>query len=224
VDADTKLPVEIELKHIREGQVFQTIFMDEFEFDFDLPPSAFSTDVPEGYTLETIIQDYRPVEPKEITAEGVRSELNHTAYTIAKLPWMKNICTIKTIDPLGGRAIVYITGIQSNDENIIIIVQGNYYDGAKMVWIPKQQLVLESSSGARLYTHPNGSIYAQLFLESFAKTKSDFFDVKNLSEERFTRMIVMPNGTVLGLSANRQTSDEKLNEFIEALTEIKPMP
>jgi hypothetical protein len=218
VDPDTKLPVEIELKHTQAGQ---TIFLDEFEFDFELDPSAFSTDIPDGYEVETLIEDYRPVEPKEITAEDIRSRLNHTAYTVGKLPWMEKIITIETLDPLGTRAKVYITGIQSNDENMIIIVQGNYYDGKRMVWIPKQQLVLESTSGVKLYTHPNGSVYAQRFLESFAKANPEFFDIKNLSEERFTRMIVMSDGTIMSLSANKQMSDKKLQELVESLIEIK---
>ena len=218
VDAETKLPVEIELKHLNRGQ---TIFLDEFEFDFELDASAFSTDIPDGYEVETIINDYRPVEPKEVTAEDIRSGLNHTAYTVEKLPWMEEVITIETVDPLGTRAKVYITGIQSDDGNVIIIVQGNYYDGKRMVWIPEQQLVLESSSGIKLYTHPNGSIYAQYFLESFAEANSEFFDIGNLSEERFTRMTVMPDGTVLSLSANKQMSNEKLQELVESLIEIK---
>ena len=218
VDAETKLPVEIELKHLNRGQ---TIFLDEFEFDFELDASAFSTVVPDGYEVETIINDYRPVEPKEVTAEDIRSGLNHTAYTVEKLPWMEEVITIETVDPLGTRAKVYITGIQSDDGNVIIIVQGNYYDGKRMVWIPEQQLVLESSSGIKLYTHPNGSIYAQYFLESFAEANSEFFDIGNLSEERFTRMIVMPDGTIMGLSANKQMSNEKLQELVESLIEIK---
>jgi hypothetical protein len=183
VDPETKLPVEIEIKHLNRGR---TLFLDEFEFDFELDPSAFSTDIPDGYEVETLIQYYRPVEPKKITAEDIRSRLNHTAYTVGKLPWMEKIITIETLDPLGTRAKVYITGIQSNDENMIIIVQGNYYDGKRMVWIPKQQLVLESTSGVKLYTYPNGSIYAQRFLESFAKANPDFFNIENLSEERIT--------------------------------------
>jgi outer membrane lipoprotein-sorting protein len=218
VDAETKLPVEIELVHTQAGQ---TIFLDEFEFDFELDASAFSTEIPDGYEVETLIHDYRPVEPKEITAEDIRSRLNHTAYTVGKLPWMEKIITIETLDPLGTRAKVYITGIQSNDENMIIIVQGNYYDGKRMVWIPKQQLTLETPRGVKLYTHPNGSIYAQCFLESFAKAKSEFFDIKNLSEERFTRMIVMPDGTIMGLSANKKMSNKKLQELVESLIEIK---
>ncbi len=218
VDPDTKLPVEVEIKHLNRGQ---TIFMDEFEFDFELDASAFSTKVPDGYEVENLTLDYRPVEPKEVGAEDIRSGLNHTAYAVKKLPWMEKLIMIQTIDPLGTRAIVYITGIQSNDGNVIIIVQGNYYDGRRMVWIPKQQLVLESSSGVKFYTHPNGSIYAQYFLESFAKASPEFFDTEDLSEERFTRMIVMPDETILSLSANRQMSDEKLQELVESLIEIK---
>jgi hypothetical protein len=218
VDAETKLPVEVEIKHINRGQ---TIFLDEFEFDFELDPSAFSTDIPDGYEVETLTLDYRPVEPKEITAEDIRTGLNHTAYTVEKLPWMQKIISIETIDPLGSRSKVYITGIQSNDDNMIIIVQGNYYDAKRMVWIPKQKLVLETPCGVKLYNHPNGSIYAQQFLESLAEAKSEFVDIENLSEERFTRMIVMPDGTVMSLSANRQMSHEKLQELVKSLIEIK---
>ena len=218
VDPDTKLPVEIELKHPTVGQ---TIYMDEFEFDFDLEESAFSTDVPEGYKVENLTLDYRPVEPKEVTAEDIRTGLNHTAYTIEKLPWMEKVIIIETIDPLGTRAIVYITGIQSNDGNTIIIVQGNYYDGTRMVWIPDQQLVLETPSGIKLYTHPNGSIYARYFLDAFAKANPEFFNMEDLSEERFTRMIVMPDETVMSFSANKKISDEKLQQLVESLKEIK---
>jgi hypothetical protein len=34
-------------------------------------------------------------------------------------------------------------------------------------------------------------------------------------------MIVMPDGTIMGLSANKQMSNEKLQELIESLIEIK---
>lgn len=54
VDARTKLPVEVRITH---SQVPQTLTMDQFEFDFDLDPSAFSTEVPEGYTVETLELD-----------------------------------------------------------------------------------------------------------------------------------------------------------------------
>ncbi len=218
VDPDTKLPVEIKLVHTQTGQ---TIFLDDFEFDFELDPSAFSTDIPDGYEVKTIINDYRPVEPKEITAEDIRSGLYHTAYTIGKFPWIEKLIMIQTIDPLGTRAIVYLIGVQSKDGNTIIIVQGEYYDGARMVWIPEQQLVLETPLGAKLYTHPNGALYAQCFLESFAEASPEFFDTKDLSEERFTRMIVMPDETILSLSSNKKMSDERLQELVESLIEIK---
>jgi hypothetical protein len=218
VDPDTKLPVEIELKHPTAGQ---TLYMDQFEFDFDLDESAFSTDVPEGYEVENLTLDYRPVEPKEVAAEDISAGLNHTGYTVEKLPWIQKIIMIQTIDPLGTRAKVYLIGIQSNDGNTIIIVQGDYYDIERMVWIPNQQLVLETPSGIKFYTHPNGSIYARHFLEAFAKANPEFFSTENLSEERFTRMIVMPDDTILGLAANKKMSNEKLQELVEALKEIK---
>ena len=222
VDPDTKLPVEIELKHLHAGQ---TIFLDEFEFDFELDPSAFSTDVPAGYEVKTIIEDYRPIESKIITAQDIRSGLNHTAYTIKKLPWIKKLIIIQTGDPLmAGKGKVYMTGVLSDDGNNIIIDQSNMhhdYKEAMMEWILKEQLVMETPSGVKLYTHPKGSEYARLYLEGFAKVKPEFFDIKNLSEERFTRMIVMPDGTIMGLSANKQMSNEKLQELVESLIEIK---
>jgi outer membrane lipoprotein-sorting protein len=222
VDPDTKLPAEIELKHPQAGQ---TIFLDEFEFDFELDPSAFSTDIPVGYEVKTIIEDYRPVESKIITAQDIRNGLNHTAYTIKKLPWIKKFIIIQTGDPLmAGKGKVYMTGILSDDSNNIIIDQSNtHYDykEALMEWILKEQLVMETPSGAKLYTHPKGSEYARLYLEGFAKANPEFFDVKNLSEERFTRMIVMPDGTIMGLSSNKQISNEKLQELVESLIEIK---
>ncbi len=214
VDPDTKLPVEIELKHPTVGQ---TLYMDQFEFDFDLDESAFSTDVPDGYEIENLTLDYRPVEPKEVTDNDIRTSLNHVAYTVEKLPWTEKITMIQTIDPLGTRAIVYLIGIQSNDGNTIIIVQGNYYDIKRMVWIPEQQLVLETPSGIKLYIHPNGSIYARRFLDAFAKGNPEFFNIDDLSEERFTRMIVMPDETVMSFSANKKISDEKLQQLVESL-------
>ncbi len=218
VDAETKLPVEIEIKHLNRGQ---TLFLDEFEFDFDLDPSAFSTEIPQGYEVKTIINDYRPVEPKVITAADIQSELDHNAYTVANLPWIEKTVIMKILDPLGTRSLDYITAIQTNDQNTIIIVQGVYYDPARMVWIPKQQLTMETPSGAKLYTHPNGSIYAKCYFESLAKANPEFFDINNLSDQRFTRMIVMPDNTIMGLSSNRQMTDEKLQELVESLTEIK---
>jgi hypothetical protein len=221
VDPKTKLPVEIEIKHLNRGQ---TLFLDEFEFDFELDPSAFSTDVPDGYDVKTIIQDYRPVEPREINAENIRSELNHTAYTIGNLPWMQKLVIVQTTNPLAPIGKAFMTGILSDDGNNIIIDQSNMqhdYKEAMMEWILKEQLVMETPSGVKLYTHPNSSEYARLYLEGFAKANPEFFDIKNLSEERFTRMIVMPDGTIMGLSANKQMSKEKLQELVESLIEIK---
>ncbi|MHC4559702.1 MAG: hypothetical protein ACYS80_20615 [Planctomycetota bacterium] len=218
IDPKTKLPVEIELKHPMAGQ---TIYMDQFEFDFELDESAFSTDVPDGYEVKTVIEDYRPVEPKQITPEDIRTGLSHIAYTVEKLPWMEKLIIMQITDPLMKMGKVYVMGIQSDDGNTIIIVQGNYYDGERMVWIPEQQLVLETTSGTKLYTHPNGSEYARLFFDGFAKASPEFFNIENLSEERFTRMIVLPDGTIMGLSANKQMSNEKLKELVESLIEIK---
>ncbi|RKY03815.1 MAG: hypothetical protein DRP56_10790 [Planctomycetota bacterium] len=223
VDPKTKLPVEIELKHIFDGQLRQTIFMDEFEFDFELPMSAFNTEVPEGYTIQTMVNDYRPVEPKQIIPEDIQKELSHTAYTIKKLPWTEQIQTIKHTDPLGTKAIVYMTGMQTNDDNVIVIVQGEYFDLNRMVWIPKQNVTLKTPGGIKLCTHPNGSIYAEYFLKSFTKANPEF-NYQNLSEERFTRMIVMPGGTVMSLSANRKMSNEQLQELVESLVKIEPNP
>jgi len=220
VDPATKLPVEIEIKHLNRGQ---TLFMDEFAFDFELDPSAFSTEVPEGYEIKTITHDHRPVESKEITAEDIRAELNHTAYTVKKLPWIEKLIIVQTVDPLNLMGKAFMTGILSEDGNHIIIDQSNThsdYKEAMMQWILKEQLVLETPSGAKLYTHPRGSDYARLYLEAFAKADPGFFDMSNLSEERFTRMIVMPDGTILGLSANRQMSSERLQELVESLTVI----
>ena len=80
---------------------------------------------------------------------------------------------------------------------------------------------METPSGVKLYTHPNGPEYARLFLKALATVKSEFFDIENLSEERFTRMIVMPDRTILGMAANKPMSDEKLQELVESLKEIK---
>jgi outer membrane lipoprotein-sorting protein len=218
VDPKTKLPVEIELKHTQAGQ---TLFLDEFEFDFELDASAFSTEIPDGYEVETIIQDYRP-ESKEITAEDIRRKLNHTAYTIKKLPWIEKVIIMQAVDPLVRAGKVYMTGIVSDSGNNIIIDQWNMHSDLKeafMELILKEQLVMEAPSGAKLYMQD--SEYARIFLNSFAKVNPDFFDIKNLSEERFTRMIVMPDGTIMGLSANKQMSAERLQELVESLVEIK---
>ena len=223
VDPATKLPVEIEIKHLNRGQ---TLFLDEFAFDFDLDPSAFSTEVPAGYEVKTIVNDHRPVESKQITAQDIHAELNHAAYTVGNLPWIKKVILIQTVDPLTQMGKAFMTGILSEDGNHIIIDQSDThsdYKEAMMQWILQEQLVLETPSGVKLYTHPRGSDYARLYLEGFAKADPDFFDVGNLSEERFTRMIVMPDGTILGLSANRQISNERLQELVESLVEIKPL-
>jgi len=222
VDADTKLPVEIERKRVNREQA---IFMDEFDFELELDPSAFSTNVPDGYEVKTIVQDFSSVRPVEITSEHLRSRLNHTAYTLEKLTWIEKLIMIQAIDPFSStraaRAVAYMIGIRADNGNMIIIAQGNHFDIDRMIWIPEQQLVLETPRGAKLYAHPNGAVYAQRFLESFAELKPEFFDIKNLSEERFTRMIVMPDGAIMGLSANKQMSHKKLQELVESLIEIK---
>ncbi|MBW8040049.1 MAG: hypothetical protein FVQ85_08630 [Planctomycetes bacterium] len=221
VDPKTKLPVEIELIHTQAGQ---TIFLDEFEFDFELDPSAFSTDVPDGYEVKTIIQDYRPVESRVITAEDIRSGLNHTAYTIGNLPWLEKLIIMQVVEPSSKVGKAYLTGIVSDEGNNIIINQSNMHSDYKegyMGWILKEQLVIEASTGAKLYTHPNSFVAARVFLESFAEANPEFFEIENLSEERFTRMIVMPDGAIMDLVANKQMSNEKLQELVESLTEIK---
>ena len=219
VDPKTKLPVEIELKHPKAKQ---TIYMDQFAFDFDLDESAFSTVVPDGYEVKTVVQDYRPVEQKLISPEDIRAGLSHTAYAAEKLPWMEKLIIMQITDPLMRMGKAYVIGIQSNDGNRIIIVQGDYYEQERMVWIPNEKVVLETPSGIKLYTHPNGSIYARLLLEGISKANPDFFNMENLSEERFARMIVMPDGTILGLAVNKQMSDEKLQKLVESLKEIEP--
>jgi hypothetical protein len=222
VDPKTKLPAEIELKHPQRGQ---TIFLDEFEFDFELDPSAFSTNVPDGYEVKTIVQDYRPVEPKIIIAQDIRSGLNHAAYTTGNLPWIKKLIIMQIGDPLMKKmGKVYVTGILSDDGNNIIIDQSNThsdYKEAFMEWILKEQLVMETPSGTKLYTHPRGSDYARLYLEGFAEANPEFFNIDDLSEERFTRMIVMPDGTIMGLSVNKPMSDARLQELVESFVEIK---
>jgi len=218
VDPKSKLPVEIEIRH---PQVGQTIYLDEFEFDFDRDPSAFSTDVPDGYEVKTVVRDYRPIEPKEITAEVIRAELNRTAYTVKNLPWMQKLIIMQMVNPLMKRGKVYVLGIQSDDGNRIVIVQGNNYERGRMVWIPKQKLMLETQSGAMLYSHPNGSEYARLFLDGIAKANPGFFNIENLSKERLTRMIVMPEGTILGLAANKEINEARLRELVDSLGEIK---
>jgi hypothetical protein len=218
VDPETKLPVEIKLTHTQRGQ---TIFLDEFEFDFDLGPAAFSTEVPADYEVETLTSDYRPVEPTEVAAQDIANALNHTAYTVGNLPWIAEKRIVRVVDPLGTRSINYVIGIRTDKDNTLLIVQGNYYDLERMVWIHDQQLVLETQNEAKLYTHPNGAVYAQYFLESLAKTTPDLFDETTLSEDRSTRMIVMPNGTVLGLVASKQIADKEQRELVESLRQAQ---
>jgi hypothetical protein len=219
VDAQTKLPVEVKIVHFRNGKVFQTLFMDEFEFDFQLDPSAFSTDVPQGYQVENLTHNYNGIESKTISVENI--SLNHSVYTVDKLPWMKQIVIIEADDPLGLKTNVYITGIKADDGNIILIVQGNYYDISKMVWISQQKLENEINS-IKIYPHPKGSIYAQRFLKKFAEIKPEFLENKKLSKERFTKMLVMSgDDTVLSISANKKMTLERLQELVESLRKIK---
>lgn len=217
VDPKTKLPVEIELKHPHHKQ---TIFLDEFEFDFDLPPSAFSTEVPEGYEVKTLINDHRPVEPREVTADEIQSELTHTFYTCKPSSGITGQTRIRMIDPLGGHIIVYVTGVQVENGHLLLFIQGGYYDMDFMTWIPSQSMALKTPGGVKLYTHPNGTDYAQYFLEAFAKAAPDFTGPLRIGDDRFTRMIVMPDDTVLGFCSNRELSDEKLGELVEALSPV----
>jgi hypothetical protein len=221
MDPDTKLPIEIELKHTNRGQ---TIFMDEFEFDFALVPADFSTEVPEGYEVKTIEQDYRPVESKLLSTDEIRKGLNHMAYTVPKPAWSSERVIFQTVNPLMRSGKVYLTGIVTDDGNHLILDQSNThgdYKEAMMEWILKETLAMETPNGTKLYTHPRGSDYAQLFLEGAAQADVGFFDKKDLGDERFARMIVLPNGDILGLCANKPLSDEKLQELIESITEIK---
>jgi hypothetical protein len=217
VDPETKLPVEIELKH---PTVKQTLFMDQFEFDFDLDASAFSTEVPEGYEVETVVRDYRLVEPKVVTAETVRSELSHPAYTPAKLPWMESVTTLQIPNPLGPRGKVFVTVIRAEDGNTLLIVQGDDYTDERMVWLAQQDEVLETPGRRTVRTHPRGAMYARLYFEGLAKAKPEFFDVSTLSAARNGQMIVMPNGIVLGCCANLSIPDTRLQELADALQEV----
>jgi len=218
VDPETKLPVEIELKH---PTAKQTIFMDDFEFDFDLDESAFSTEVPVGYEVETTIIDYRPFEPGVVTPEILRSELGMPAYTLNTLSWMESLTLMQITSPLMKRGKVFVMGIRTDRGNRIVISQSSTSTEWRMVWLAKQTLVLETPSKRRVYTHPNGAIYASEYLEAYSKVSPDFFDMKDLSEERFTRMVVMPNGAVLSVSANQPLEEGRLKELAEAFKEIK---
>ena len=218
VDPDTKLPVEIELKHPSRKQ---TIFMDEFEFDFDLDESDFSTEIPDGYEVETIVEDYRPIEPKVVAPETLRTELSHTAYTLEKLPWMKTSTLVQFTDPLVRRGKVFVVGVRTDDDNCVLVVQNNYYTERRMVWLTEDRLVLTTPGGPRVFTHPNGAIYAKLMLEAIADVSPGLFKKPDLSEQRFTRMVAMPNGVVLGVCANQPLEKGRLLELAQSLKEIK---
>ena len=114
-----------------------------------------------------------------------------------------------------------MTGIMAEDGSRVIFSQGEFYDATRMVWIPEQELVSETPGGAKLYTHPNGAEYAHAFVKSLAEANPDFFSIEDLSEERFTRMIVMADGTIMGLSANHKMTDQRLEELVESLAEIE---
>ena len=220
VDPETKLPVEIELKH---PTAHQTIFMDQFEFDFDLDASAFSTEAPEGYEVKTITRDCRPVEPKVVTPETVRRELSHTVYTPAKLPWMESVTTLQMPDPLAPRGKVFVTLVQTDDGNTLLIVHGEDYSDEIMIWLAQQEVVLEAPGGRTVRAHPRSVMYAQLFFEGLGKAMPDLFDATTLSEARSTQMIVMPDGVVLGLCANLSIAEARLPELVASLQEI-PAP
>lgn len=62
---------------------------------------------------------------------------------------------------------------------------------------------------------------ARAFLKSLAEAKPESLDAASPGEERFTRMIVMPDGTIMGLAVNGEMSEQKLQELVDSLTEIK---
>ncbi|MFI4913190.1 MAG: outer membrane lipoprotein carrier protein LolA [Sedimentisphaeraceae bacterium JB056] len=218
VDSETKLPVEIELLHPKSGQ---TIFLDEFEFDFELAPSAFSTEIPDGYKVETIVNNYGPSKPKKVSEQDIKAGLNHSAYLVEERPWVDSVVTFEILSPLGEKTKVYTTAIKTTDGNLALIVQGNYYDITKMVWLSEQDVVLETPEGIKLHTHPNGAIYAKLFLEGFVKANPGYFDPDTISEERFTLMAVMPDGVVLGIVANNKMDEQRLQKLVDSLSMIE---
>ncbi len=218
VDPVTKLPVEIELLH---PTTKQTIFMDEFEFDFDLDESDFSTEIPAGYEVKTTVVDYRPFEPGVVTPETMRSELGMPAYTLNELPWIENVTLMQITNPLMKRGKAFVTGIKTDTGNRIVITQTSYSTEYRMVWLAQQTLVLETSSNRRVYTHPNSAIYASTYLGAYAEVTPGFLDMKDLSDQHTTRMVVMPNGVVLGVSANQPLKEDRLLALVESLKEIK---
>lgn len=222
VDSGTKLPSEIELKHPSAGQ---TIYMDRFEFDFDLPASAFSTDIPDGYKVKTIVQDHGGTvapKPKEISADDIRGKFNHPAYKLENIPWAQEIKHWEMIDPLGTKINVYLTGIRTDNDNTLILIQAEYYELERMTWIPQQQMVLETPRGAKLYTHPNSTAYAQHFFRSLSQAAPDFISADAISPQIYTREIVMPDGTVLGFVANHPLPDARLQQLADSLLKIEP--
>jgi len=217
VDADSRLPVEIKIKRPTRKQ---TLFIDEFEFDFKLDAKAFSTEVPEGYEVDTAVLDYRPFEPKVVSIEALRNELS-TAYDLGSLPWMETLTLMQVTNPLVKRGKVFVGGIQTDDDNCLVIVQTNHSTERRLPWLAKETPVLQTPGKRRVFAHPNGSEYARSFLESISKVSPDLFDMKNLSEQRMTRMVVMPNGVVLGVCANQPLAEDRLLGLVESLTEIK---
>jgi hypothetical protein len=218
VDPVTKLPVEIELKH---PTAKQTIFMDEFEFDFDLDESAFSTEIPAGYEVKTTVIDYRPFEPKVVTPEVLRSELGMPAYTLDTLSWIKNVTLMQITNPLMKRGKVFVMGMNTDTGNRIVIAQSSTSTEWRMVWLAQQAIVLETPSKRQVYSHPNGAIYAGTYLEAYAKVSPGFLDMKDLSDQRTALMVLMPNGVVLGISANQSLEEGRLAELVDSLKEIK---
>lgn len=218
VDARTKLPVEIELKHPTSGN---TIWIDQFEFDFDLDISAFSTEVPAGYEVKTHTLDYRTPAPKSISQEDIAPKLGRTAYGIGDLPWAEKTTCVEMPDPLGARFSVYVIAVHADDGSTLLLAQGPYSDMESMIWIPKQDMVLETN-GIKFYTHPKGSRYAEFYLKALAEAAPDFFSASGITDQRSTRMIVMPDNTALSLASTIELTDERLKEFAASLIKIKP--
>jgi outer membrane lipoprotein-sorting protein len=218
VDAQTKLPVEIELKDPTAGQ---TIYLDRFEFDFNLPESAFSTEVPAGYEIKTYTQDYRSPAAKSISPEEIAGKLGHSAYNIENLSWADKTICLEMTDPLGAKFRVFVIAVRADDGSTLLIDQSQYTTIDVMVWVPKQDMVLETN-GVKCYTHPNGSLYAEYYLKGLADAAPDFFSSSQIGEEKFTRMLAMPDNAVLGLVSTKELTDERLKELAASLIKIEP--
>ncbi len=217
VDSDTRLPVEVQIRHIKAGQ---TIILDQFEFSFELDPGAFSTEIPEGYDVQTIIQDYRPVEEKEISQQEIAEQLNHTAYRIELLPWFEKMVTLQIVNPLSKAGKNFIFAITANDGARIVISQSDMFHDYKesfLEWMLKEELKAQTSSGIKLYNHPNGKSYAKLYIQAAQKTLPEFQREEELMENAFGGMIYMPDTTILGFVADRELEEEKVLELLEAL-------